>query len=191
MEAVILDACVLINLLAARSILSPIQPRSGAALHVVEQVSREAIYLLAPDPDDPQRLTRQAVELGPFLEQGALTPCAVETPEEIEWFVRLAARLDDGEAASLALARLRGWTLATDDRLAARLARELNVAVVTTPELVWQWAQRAIVSRESAVQAVRDIQRYARFRPRSGSPRADWWTELLADVPAKGARPAD
>jgi predicted nucleic acid-binding protein len=45
-----------------------------------------------------------------------------ESPEEDALFVQFAAKIDDGEAMTLALCVSRGYAFATDDRKARRIA---------------------------------------------------------------------
>ena len=47
--------------------------------------------------------------------------------------VEFAAQIDDGEASCLAIAKSRGWLVATDDRKAIRLAVKSGISVITTP----------------------------------------------------------
>ena len=87
----------------------------------------------------------------------------------------LAVRLDDGEAACLAIAKTRSWILATDDRVARRLCSELDVSTLTTAEMVKSWAEESNASDEDVGTAMGNIQRFARFLPRPGSPESVWW----------------
>ena len=140
MQDVALDACCLINLCAAGTILSPllvvnrqvpsrrngaqecpIGPGFGLSLHVPAKVTREALYIMQPDEEDQTILVECPIDLQPYVAAGLLAPCDLETHEEIELFVQMAAQLGDGEAACFALAAKRGWTLATDDRRAGDL----------------------------------------------------------------------
>ena len=195
MKDVALDACCLINLLAAGCVLpkpgdveevskgaagasdpSPL----GLVLHVPTVVTDECYYMYQPDPDDPDRLVKTSIDLRPYLTGGILRPCDVEGEAESDLLANYATRLDDGEASCLAVAKGRGWGLATDDRLAARMAIQEGVAVLTTAELVKRWAKRAKATDAAIAEILTDIRRYAKFVPRASSAEAAWW---LAHLP--------
>ena len=177
MADVALDACCLINLLAAGRILDPtagaLEP--GLTLHVAQKAVEETLYLLKPDAEDPSVLVKVAIDLGPCFAAGQIDRCAIQGPAETELFVRLAVRLDDAEAECLAIAKTRAWILATDDRPARRLAAELGVGVLSTPEIVKRWADRTGAADELIRQVLGNIETYARFTPRRNSPEYSWW----------------
>lgn len=197
MKDVALDACCLINLLAAECVFPKpgegkkaskksagpsALPSLGLALHVPTVVAGECYYMLQPDPDAPGRMVKVPIDLGPYLTGGLLHPCDVEGDEESGLLVQYATRLDDGEAACLAVARSRGWGLATDDRVAAGLASQEGVAVITTAELMKRWAGHTKATKAAITEALTNIQRYARFVPRTGSAEADWWLSHLTSA---------
>lgn len=173
---VISDACCLINLYAAGDFAS-VLGGIGWPVYVSAGVVAEAYYTLVPDQEDQGRLIPAPIDLGPAIDQGVLKTCEVSGGEEADLFVRLASTLDDGEAGCLAIAKVRGWSLATDDRKAIRLATELGVLTITTPELMKRWADRTRPDAGTLMQAIRNIQIYARFVPRQGSPLSEWWGE--------------
>jgi predicted nucleic acid-binding protein len=135
------------------------------------------------DQEDQTSLVECPIDLQPYLAAGILTPCDLETQEEIELFVQMAAQLGDGEAACFALAAKRGWALATDDRRARRLAAESSLTVITTPELVKLWAENAHANNEEIGTVLRNIQRFAYFTPRANAPEHDWWMGSLGQDP--------
>ncbi len=196
MEDLAVDACCLINLLAAGSILPAPPPSSTrrktpkpkqghhalqAALHVPAAVAQETYYLFQPDKDDQLKLVKVPVDLGPSFKSGVLMPCDVEGEEETRLFVQFAARLDDGEAACLAIAKNRGWTLATDNRLATNLAGRFRVSVVTTAELVKEWAKKRRANKAEIASTLSNIQTFGKFIPRPSSPEASWWYSHVAE----------
>jgi predicted nucleic acid-binding protein len=126
-------------------------------------------------------LVKHLIDLNPYFRDGILSRCEVEGKRETEDFVAFASRLDDGEAVCMALAKNRNWSLATDDRLAIKLANEQGVQVLTTAQLLKQWSTHSNASPEKCATALRNIQRFARFVPRPGSPEADWWRSRLKD----------
>jgi hypothetical protein len=183
MTAIVIDACCLINLVAAGRILPTPSVmgksvRKGSfpgTLHVPEIVAKEALYILQPDSDDPTSLIKTTIDLSASREQQVLSDCDIEGSEEASLFVQLAVRLDDGEAAALAIAKHRSWKLATDDRVAANLAGELSVNVLNTAQLVKLWADHSGANAREICETVNSIQTYAKFVPRRDSTEFKWW----------------
>jgi hypothetical protein len=171
----IVDACCLINLYASGRVESII-PACRGVFHVSDQVRGESLSIRQPDPDDPSLLVPSPIDLSQAIAGGLIRECRLESPEEVKLFVTFAAQLDEGEASCLAIAKSRGWIVATDDRKAIRLATESAIPVVTTPELVECWAATDNATDEEVVDVLRNIERFARFRPRRTSPLHDWWT---------------
>ena len=181
MSDVAIDACCLLNLIAAGNILPKIEEAESSSasfphvLHVPDIVEDEALYVYQPDEDEPETLVKRNLDIRGMIDACILQSCALQSGEESELFVRLAVRLDDGEAACLAIAKSRSWTLATDDRVARRRCSELDVSTLSTSELVKCWAEESIASDEEVGISLSNIQRFARFLPRNGSPESEWW----------------
>lgn len=173
----IVDACCVINLYAAGNMLK-LLPALGAEWHVPVLVTAETLYVRKPDPDDAGKLGKEAIDLKPALDAGVLRACDVASEAETALFVELAVALDDGEAMSLAIAQSRGWTLATDDRKARRIAGERGVPLLSTPELLKRWATVTAAGEAEVARVLQNIQTYARFRPNSSLPEADWWFDV-------------
>lgn len=169
---VVVDACCLINLCAAREPRSWL-PALGARWHAPTAVLSEAVYLRV-ELDDGS-VERQSLDLQGLVEAGVLLPCHVEGAEETELYVDLAAHLDDGEALALAIAKTRRWLLSTDDRKARRLAGDLGVKVLTTPEILKRWADAAHPSPVEIREMLQNIERRARFAPADHDPLYGWW----------------
>jgi hypothetical protein len=175
------DACCLINFLAGEEILPNVSGAGGVPdvstpqLFVPSAVARESLYVLQPDPNDPEKLIKTPIDLKPYFDAGVLQLCRIESEEENDLFVRLAINVDDGEAACLAIAKVRGMTVATDDRPASRLAAELAVPVLNTPEYLRRWSEEVGASRDQVMAVISRIQRYARFIPRPDAADAEWW----------------
>ncbi len=153
-------------------ILAAIPARFGVAKGVTE----EALWVLrggtGEDPDE-----RVAVDLQPLAAAGLLEVLDLETEAELDTFVAFAAVVDDGEAATIALAHHRGCAIATDDRKALRevQAGAPAVQVWTTARLLRTWAEAtgAEPLRVSAV--LRAVRARARFEPSPQDPLRSWW----------------
>jgi hypothetical protein len=195
MTDVAVDACCLINLLAADCVLS--QPAAskkrskgtvhpdevaslGLVLHVPTIVANESLYILKTDQDDSAKLLKSPIDLEPYFSNGILQRCDIEGEHETAYFVGYASRLDDGEAACVALAKSRGWMLATDDRPATTLALQQGVPVLTTAELLKRWATVTKATKAEVSTALSNIQRFAKFVPRLKSPEAHWWLSYFS-----------
>jgi predicted nucleic acid-binding protein len=163
-EPILLDTCVLINLLATTA---DIIPQLSAQVFIAAAVQREHLYLR----DEDGQPIRQ--ELPAVLQQ-----CAPEGGDEHEAYVSYARFLDDGEAMSLAIAATRQITLATDERKVERLVAEegLKVRLLSTGAIMHAWAQQQEVDRVR--QALMSIAQRARFRPPAHCPHRNWWEEL-------------
>jgi predicted nucleic acid-binding protein len=173
----IIDACCTINLYAAGNLLT-LLPALGGEWYVQERVVTETRYIRRADPDDESKLIREPIDLRPALDAGVLRSCTA-TEDELALFVELAVPLGDGEAMCLAIAQSRGWTLATDDRKARRIATERGVSVLSTPQLLRQWAEATTAEDKDVTRVLNNIQTFANFRPNRRLPDADWWEEIV------------
>jgi predicted nucleic acid-binding protein len=179
MPDAIVDSCCVINLYAAGNLLTLLPPL-GLWLHVPEKVLEESLYVRHPDPADATKLVQRKIDLTPAIGAGLLHRCDLEGEEELAVFVQLVTTLDDGEAACLAIAKVRGWTLATDDRIGRREAASLGVPVVTTPELVKAWADATKADEAEVAKVLRNVQAYAHFIPHKTMPLYQWWTDTAS-----------
>jgi predicted nucleic acid-binding protein len=194
------DACCLINLYAAQSILvsasltkrarrrkSARYTKSRLALpftlHASSKVVQEALYIRKPDEEDESRLVQALIDLTPLVKNSLLHLCDLRDQTENELFVQLAISLDDGEATCIAIAKSRGWKLASDDRKARRLAAQLGVNVITTAELVKSWSENTKIKPDDLSRVLQNIQTYARFVPHKTMPLHRWWMDSLGSGP--------
>ncbi len=94
--AQIIDACVLINLLATGEIKS-IFDSIGRPSLICSVVQEESIYLKTGDPNNPKQL----INLVPFLSDGTLSVCELQGEKEELLYVDFASVLDDGGSDDL------------------------------------------------------------------------------------------
>ena len=75
----------------------------------------------------------------------------------------------------MAIAKTRGWGLASDDRKARRLAGQLGVNVVTTAELVKSWSENTKAPDDDVAQVLRRLESRVRalLKPRLEALRED------------------
>jgi hypothetical protein len=118
----ILDACSLLNLYASQNIESILSSR-GSQCCVVDLVQKDSLYIKKPSKETPG-FEYEPVLLNPHIECGLIQILSLDTDAEKQLFVEIAANLDDGEAATIALAVLRNMNFVTDDRKAIRVFNE-------------------------------------------------------------------
>lgn len=172
----IIDACCLINLYATGTEDSIFQ--ACGELWVPTQVQNEALRIRRFDKDDPTRFVSQDIDLSDAIAAGLIQACQLEGQDELDAFVRFAMELDDGEASCLAIAVSRGWTVATDDRKARRIAKDNGVALISTPELIQRWVDAASPCESTVSEVLKRIELFAKFRPRRNDPLHGWWVSL-------------
>ena len=168
MPAVILDACGTLNLYASGQFVS-ILTVVRHEWYLPIAVEREAQQYRQPDPADPEKLIKAPIDLLPAFAGGVLNRCDCEGDDELKLYVALAARIgDDGESMGLAIAKCRAWSVLTDDKKARRIAKELGVPTLGTPEIMKQWATAAGPSAAELAKTLEAIQRFSNYRPGRG-----------------------
>ena len=177
---ILLDACCLLNLCSTRRLRDILEanPRQFAVATYVRDV--EVIYTWSPDPAGEGEI-RDRVDLTDVIDDGLLAEIDLVGPEQAATFVDLASSMDDGEAISGALAYHHGHALATDDRKARRemAVRLPSVRLVSTLELLKQWAETAPVTPDELQTALMAMTSGASYVPRRSDPLYDWWRRVL------------
>lgn len=173
-STVILDACVLINLLASGE-FDGITDSANREFALCSKVREESMFLR---PDDAGTLVLEPIALDEHVDSGRLRILFIEGDEEETLYVNYAANLDDGEAMSMALAESRGFVLATDDRKARRLFADVLGAsshLLSTAELLRDWADTHSVPPERVKSALHRIMNRARYTPNQNDSNFLWW----------------
>jgi predicted nucleic acid-binding protein len=166
----------LINLYASQRLPAIVAASMEQAI-VPKPVISECLYIRQRGDESPDCLVPVNVNLHPLIDSGILLSTELMGDAELGQFVQLAAVIDDCEAACLAIAVIRGLALATDDRRALQIATDLGVSVMTTPELLKNWTERASPKQHEVTDAIVCIERYGRFRPHNTCTYAEWWAE--------------
>lgn len=175
---VVLDTCCLVNLAAIDGTLECLASFE-LTWYVPTAVQTEGVFIrVAADSREVQR-----IDLTAPITKGTVRICSLADDAEHALYVELALNLGDGEAMALAIAKRRGWKVATDDRKARNKADAVEVSVVTTPELVQRWASNTARSRAEVAMVLRRIETLARFSPTENSPAAKWWRHLRDENP--------
>jgi len=176
-QPVAIDASTLLNLFATGDIESILRSMP-AQKFVCSVAANEVLYLRHEEADHAPEL----ISIDPLIEQGVLTLARPESAEEEALFVQFAAKIDDGEAMTLALCVSRGYALATDDRKARRIAASIAepIPVLATSELLFHWVQSNTISQDRIREVLGAVELRARFRPWPEYPLRDWWNRMLS-----------
>ncbi len=166
----LLDACSLINLVASGLQLADVALAIKREFIVTTIAGEESLFVRGRSDDDPA----EPVSVEALAASGQLTVTSL-TPEELVRFVALAKSVDDGEASTLAVALESSIEFATDDRRAIRVAGELGVTVLTTPQFMRYWAECSGATAADIRVALASAERRGNFFPRRDDPERNWW----------------
>ncbi len=176
---VLLDACCLLNFYAA-GCCETIAEALGCSFVIAEAVSKEALYILRKvTAEDPA--AREAVDLSDLIGNGILSIVSLAEAERTT-FLAFAGQVDDGEAATCALAIHRQLPLATDDRKARRLLQAQAGAprLYSTIEVLKIWAEYTQSDPVTLAQTLRAVRDRGNFLPPRGEPLRAWWEAAIA-----------
>jgi hypothetical protein len=176
---VILDACCLLNLYASRHMLAILQILPMRFV-IAEAAGKESLFVYRGG-QGPDAQTPEAVDLAPAFNSGLLTVVSIDTETEGEDYLAFAADLDDGEAMSCAIAKHRGYAIATDDRKALSLIRRgaPQIQVFTTMSLLKQWADATEPELVRLREVLTAIRQRGRFFPPASDPLRPGWDAAL------------
>jgi predicted nucleic acid-binding protein len=173
----LLDACVAINL-AATNHLHQVAQTLGFTFTLARQAAAEVGHLRdAADGD----VILTPIDLGRYdsecLEVTSLTPA------EYPLYVELARVVDDGEAATIAVAVERAMPLATDDRKARRLCAELQIPEPKrTLSILHAYADATRLPHTHLRDLLIKTRDRASFQPPRSDPDRKWWQDTIDDL---------
>ena len=176
----LLDACCAINFFATRR-AAEIVSELPYAFAVVDVAQREAGEVRrgggSEDADE-----REAVDWQALIDASAVKVLTVAGEAELGTYVELAASLDDGEAATCAVAMRRGYAVATDDRKARNVltAKSPQTRLYSTLDLLKQWCERRQLAAPAIQAVLRDLRERGRFLPPRGDPLKEWWDQFFS-----------
>lgn len=165
----------MINLFAAGDIPKRLRV-IGGEWYIPSAVIAEALYIHEKVDNE---IKKTELDIQSLIDADVLARCTTDSEAEIDLYVDFATQVDDDEAMALAIAQCRSWTVATDDRVALRLAQENGSAVLTTPDLMKQWADRSLCSTAELKDALTRIENSASFFPPKTHPLKSWWRDAL------------
>lgn len=173
----LVDACVVINI-EATSRFDDIARARGEQFVVVRQAIAEVGSLRAEVDGAVEEIL---IDLTPHVAAKTLS-IADLVPAEFPLYVNLARDLDDGEAASIALAVNRGLRVATDDKKARRVCREQGLdEPVRTSEILREFCDQNALRDKDVSDILRRVRDFASFLPPRSDPNYQWWTTNLGD----------
>lgn len=166
---IILDACSVINLHASGKmdeILKSLQANVFLADYVYSQElvkSDKQIYLQS------------------LVDSELLHLVSLNSENEENMFVNLAAYIDDGEAITSAIAVGRNWAIGTDDKSAVSFFRrqKLGLQVASTLELIKHWVDTASLSTDMINSVLDKVRREGVYEPGQSHPFYTWWQTYI------------
>jgi predicted nucleic acid-binding protein len=175
----IIDACSLINFYAS-TFLESILKNSTVNFCIVEQVKNESLYIRKPDESE-RGFDYEPINLDQYFKSNLLKGVSLEKESEKNLFINLAAQLDDGEAATLAIAVSRKMRVITDDKKAIRILRQdfLSVHYSTTLDIIKEWCDRNLIEKDELEKALNNILIRANYLPPKKHHLFNWWKSIL------------
>lgn len=182
-SVVVLDASCLLNLYATGR-MREIVVAQPFTLAIADPVLRqETLYVRATNPATEEE-EHVDVDLSPLIQDQLIQVVELQGEPEIGTFVDLSADMDDGEAVTAAIALLRGYGIATDDRKARRVLfqRDPNVGVLSTLELLKRWSEHARIAPRELRAAMAAMESGANYIPGERDPLYGWWRAAMDTV---------
>jgi predicted nucleic acid-binding protein len=174
----LLDACVAINLAATGS-LNEIAEALQVSFVMARQAEAEVGHLRDFQDGD---VVLTPINLG-SLTSGKTLELIELRRSEFVLYLELAAIVDDGEAATIAVAIHRQLEIATDDRKARKLCAERNLTEpVRTASLLRAYADTAGLTKARVRELLTSVRDRASFMPPRSDPDFRWWEDGIGGV---------
>lgn len=144
---------------------------------VIADYAREESGWIFGGPEDDVTQKREKIDLQPLIDRDLLTVASLNSETEVDSFVNFAVSLDDGEAATGAIAVHRQWAIATDDNKATRFFnREApQLQIISTLGLIKYWADTTFPSPDAVCTTLQNVWLRARYQPSNRHPLFGWW----------------
>jgi hypothetical protein len=175
----VLDACCYANLFASGRIVDIVRDLPYQ-FSVVDVAMREISFIRkGGSGDDAQEPL--PIDWRPLTSAGVVEILRITGSSEEAGYVSLLEHLDDGEAATLAVAINRTSGVATDDRKARRhlMSRAPHLLLRSTLDLLHEWCRHRSPPDVEITQLLKNVRERGRFLPPRGDPLAHWWTSAL------------
>lgn len=174
----VLDSCSFLNLYASDR-LAAIAAALGRPIVISDTVHKEALYVFrGGDGDDAGDII--SVDCAPLIAQGVLSVVALAS-DELSTFVDLARSVDDGEAATVALALHRAYAVVTDDGKAINLLRTRapHLPHHSTLAVLKAWMDHVALPSAEAQVVLKAICQRGHFEFPRRDPLRDWAPAVL------------
>lgn len=174
----VLDSCSLLNLYASDQMVA-ISAALRCTFIIAESVHAEALYVFRGGDGDDASDTFP-VDCTLLIAQGVLSVVTLDQDEEAI-FVEFAQEVDDGEAATLALALHRKCSPVTDDGKAIRLlhTRAPHVHHLSTLAVLKTWLDQVALSVPEARVVLKMVCQRGHFDFPRRDPLKDWALSVL------------
>jgi predicted nucleic acid-binding protein len=174
----LLDACIAINL-AATDRLHHIAETLDVNFVLTQQAAAEVGYLRDIVNGE---LVSTPINLGQHTSDGTVQFIDLD-PSEYPLYLELASIVDDGEAATIAIAAQRDLQLATDDRKARRLCADRHIPEpLRTLALMHTYTDTARLNHTQVRDLLTKIRNRASFQPPRSDPDHKWWNDHGEDA---------
>jgi predicted nucleic acid-binding protein len=171
---IILDACCILNFCASGQFLAILKslPAEIIVTTVVQERELKTLQKLQEEENDA------VLEFETAITQGLLKVVDFASEEEEESFVNYAADLDDGEAATFAIAVHRKWAVATDDDKGIKFMQNnfSHLQILSTPEIIKHWSEQERIDFSVLTKVLNTIRIKGRYIPPKNHPLRNWWT---------------
>lgn len=175
-STLLLDACVAINL-AATDRLQQIAQAIGVTFTLARQAAAEVGHIR--DIADGE-ITLTPIGLSQY--DGATLEIVSLAQPEYSLYVELTRMIDDGEAATIAIAVRRSLPLATDDRKARRVCADLHLPEPRrTLGILHSYADATSLLQSEIREILVKIRERASFQPPRNDPDQKWWHDIVND----------
>jgi predicted nucleic acid-binding protein len=164
----LIDTCCMLNLCASGQLLNILQVIPAQAA-IAQEVKQELLKI------------ENVIHFESVIAQGLLVAVDFESESEEEAFVNYAANLDDGEAATGAIAINRGWAIATDEKKATNFFSQesRSLKIISTPEIIKYWSEAAKIEQLTLNYVLREIQIKGRYMPSKNHSLKNWWQTAI------------
>lgn len=166
----LIDSCCLLNLCASGELLNILQVISiSAQATIVEEVKRELLEI------------ENIEQFEDAIKQGLLSIVDFESDAEQTAFVNYTVDIDDGEAATGAIAINRNWAIATDDKKATKfLSQESpSLQIISTLEIIKHWSKIVNIEPSKLSNVLNNIRVKARYYPHKNHLLKSWWETVI------------
>lgn len=170
-ERSVLDACCTLNLYATGEMAAILEALPHSFV-IGTRCRAESQWVKTETPGE-----REKVDLVPLLEAELLEEQSLEGSRETALFVELSSYMEDGEAEAAALAIIRGYLLATDERKVCRVLASKYPAlrIQSTAELLHEWQIRCRLPDKACSDILKRVTLRATFSPPRSDKHRDWW----------------